>query len=67
MQSRELAIPHASDMESLHSTDGSKEALSTTAEVLPSDWPGSCYDAEDALRIHLNMSLLSQVPRVDSR
>ena len=32
-RSTELANPHASDMESLHSMDGPKEALSTTAEV----------------------------------
>ena len=37
-QGTELANPHAaSGMESLHSMDGPEEALSTTAEVLPSD------------------------------
>ena len=46
-RSTDLANPHASDMESLHSMDGPKEALSTTAEVSASDWYGSCYAAED--------------------
>ncbi len=65
-QSTELANPHASGMEFLHSMDGPKEALSATAEVSPSDCFGNCYDAA-RMRIHLNASFSSQVPTVDSK